>query len=608
MKSMISTSSTTTNPSALLKKVNSHRMGNLGIVTLHHPQALHALTKDMIDQLQETVLQWCQQNIHLVTSAAPNRSNSSNNNQQQQLSESSIHHNMTSSSSKQQQQQQQPLLSAIMFKSHREHHHPTTTSTIPPSATPSPPPPPPKKQPVRSFCAGGNVKDVYYAGLQHYESSSSSSKRKDLTTHPNHSKNEMMIAEFFRQEYIFNHMLSQLNGSSSSSSSSSSSNCRRHDEKDHSMVDDDDQNLSSNNSTSKNASASSSSSPSVSSYLPIQISIWDGIVMGGGVGISLYGRYRIATEHTLWAMPETNIGLFPDVGMLYLLPRILLQSSSLSSSLSSPNLGLAPYLLLTGKRLHPYDVLQTGIATHYVPSNKLSELEDALIHATTSTASMNPSTHHEDGTMQMVADVIGPVLAKFHEPPPLPSSTTIMDDWDDIAQIFTVHSHTTMEDIMASLQQRIASSSSSSSKQFVFAQQTLDTLMKMSPTSLKITLEGLKRSSSSSAVGSSSSSLQDHFVMEYRLSQNLCQNIRSDFYRGVRYHLVDKHKRDDPAVSWDPSTLSDVTDDYVASFFQPVSPPVGEWELPPQYNLQVLHDDFKKSNHDGTVLRATSAL
>ena len=94
------------------------------------------------------------------------------------------------------------------------------------------------------------------------------------------------------------------------------------------------------------------------------IAIIDGITMGGGVGLSVNSKFRIATEKTRFAMPETAIGLFPDVGGSYFLPRL------------QGELGM--FLALTGTHLIGEDVLHAGIATHYVPSAKIPELEAGL--------------------------------------------------------------------------------------------------------------------------------------------------------------------------------------------------------------------------------------
>lgn len=104
----------------------------------------------------------------------------------------------------------------------------------------------------------------------------------------------------------------------------------------------------------------------IGNYTIPYIALIDGITMGGGVGLSVHGKYRVATERTLFAMPETAIGLFPDVGGSYFLPRL------------QGKLGL--YLGLTGVRLKGEDVLKAGIATHYCDSSKIAELETALLN------------------------------------------------------------------------------------------------------------------------------------------------------------------------------------------------------------------------------------
>ena len=100
------------------------------------------------------------------------------------------------------------------------------------------------------------------------------------------------------------------------------------------------------------------------SRVPV-VSILEGIVMGGGVGLSVHGDVRVATETTLFAMPECGIGFFPDVGATYVLPRL------------DGSLGL--FLALTGRRLKGRDVLTAGIATHFVPSDRVEALEALLL-------------------------------------------------------------------------------------------------------------------------------------------------------------------------------------------------------------------------------------
>jgi enoyl-CoA hydratase len=97
------------------------------------------------------------------------------------------------------------------------------------------------------------------------------------------------------------------------------------------------------------------------------VSLWDGIVMGGGVGVSAHGSHRVVTERTLFAMPETGIGLFPDVGATYLLPRL-------------PG-AIGMYLGLTGARLGPADCLYAGLGSAFVPADRLDALAAALAGA-----------------------------------------------------------------------------------------------------------------------------------------------------------------------------------------------------------------------------------
>ena len=96
----------------------------------------------------------------------------------------------------------------------------------------------------------------------------------------------------------------------------------------------------------------------------LQVSLWNGIVMGGGVGISIHGKYRVATDNTLFAMPETAIGLFPDVSGTHWLSKL-------------PN-SYGDYIGLTGARLQSYDLVHSGIATHFVKQALLPDLENAL--------------------------------------------------------------------------------------------------------------------------------------------------------------------------------------------------------------------------------------
>jgi enoyl-CoA hydratase/carnithine racemase len=271
-----------------------------------------------------------------------------------------------------------------------------------------------------------------------------------------------------------------------------------------------------------------------------QISLWNGVIMGGGAGISVHGKYRVATENSLFAMPECSLGLFPDVGSLYWMPRKLKG-------------GLPAYVALTGHRLNAEDMMYTGIATHYVPSDQLEELERAIVDA---------SIIKE--TAQESFDPFAAILMKFHERTPVdPSDSFLAKQRTLIDEVFQIGKNATsqsltMEDIMAKLEDM--------KSEHEFAYQTLDTLKKCSPTSLKITLEGLKR-------GAAAKSLGEDLQMEFRLSQACMRSKTSDFVEGVRATLIDKDKK----PKWNPSTLEEVTDEMVEGYFGPVEQ---EWLIP----------------------------
>ncbi|KAF7113392.1 hypothetical protein RHSIM_RhsimUnG0130800 [Rhododendron simsii] len=126
----------------------------------------------------------------------------------------------------------------------------------------------------------------------------------------------------------------------------------------------------------------------MATYSKPQVSILNGIVMGGGAGASIHGRFRVATENSVFAMPETALGLFPDVGATYFLPRLPgFFGMTVISSLpfTSTNISVAgEYVGLTGTRLDGAEMLACGLATHFVPEVRLSLLEEALCNANSS--------------------------------------------------------------------------------------------------------------------------------------------------------------------------------------------------------------------------------
>mmetsp|Transcript_12550 Transcript_12550/g.26560 ORF Transcript_12550/g.26560 Transcript_12550/m.26560 type:complete len:378 (+) Transcript_12550:74-1207(+) len=249
--------------------------------------------------------------------------------------------------------------------------------------------------------------------------------------------------------------------------------------------------------------------------IPI-VSLWDGIVMGGGVGISIHGKYRVATERTVFAMPECRIGLFPDVGSMWWMTRLLKQRS------------VANYLALTGEQMEPADLLYTGLATHYIPSNRLEDLEYALAEA---------SNKNE-------RDVVASILMSFHESIPIDNCHLAVNR-DIIKSTFGAES---VEELFVNLDEADTE----------FTKSALDTLKQMSPTSMKVTMEGLNRGAKCRTIG-------DDLIMEYRMARAFVQP-GSDFYEGIRSVLVDK----DHSPKWKPATLEEVTDNMVQKFFSPI--------------------------------------
>jgi enoyl-CoA hydratase len=234
-------------------------------------------------------------------------------------------------------------------------------------------------------------------------------------------------------------------------------------------------------------------------YKKPYVALVDGIVMGGGVGLSVHGSHRVATERTLFAMPETGIGLFPDVGGSYFLPRL------------PGELGM--YLGLTGVRLKAPDMIHARIATQHVPSAGLPQLLEALAQA--DLAAGKPA--------------IDRAIARFaSDPGPAP----LAPHRDAIDRCFAKDS---VEAIIAALE----------AEESPWANETLKILSTKSPTSLKITFRALREGRRLD--------FEAAMTMEYRICQ-YCMDGH-DFFAGVRAVIIDK----DNAPKWDPPTLAGVT-------------------------------------------------
>jgi enoyl-CoA hydratase len=244
------------------------------------------------------------------------------------------------------------------------------------------------------------------------------------------------------------------------------------------------------------------------------VAFMDGITMGGGVGIAQPARFRVATENTRLAMPETGIGLFPDVGGGWYLSRLEGR--------------VGPFLALTGARLDGAECLELGLATHYLPS-------DALIEAKERIAA-------ED------VDRIDGILGTLSSNAP---AARIVGNLFDINRHFASDQ---LEDILASLE----------ADESDWAMKELATLRTNSPQTCKVALRQLAESARLT-------DFADNMAMEYRIGSRVL--IRPDFAEGVRAVIVDK----DHAPKWDPATAEGVTDELLDSIFAPL-PKQQEWK------------------------------
>ena len=238
------------------------------------------------------------------------------------------------------------------------------------------------------------------------------------------------------------------------------------------------------------------------------VAFMDGVTMGGGVGISRPARFRVATERTTFAMPETGIGLFPDVGGGWYLPRM------------PDHIGL--WLAMTGARLKAADCELVGVASDYVESARLPELKAAIV--------ADPAA-------------VERLLTEFEGDPGRP---TIAAHQDEIEKLFAGES---VEAIVA----RLAAADSD------WAREQLAVLRTKSPQTVKVAFRQLK-------LGAKAKSFAENMAMEYRIASRVV--MRPDFTEGVRAVIVEK----DNAPRWNPANLEGVTGDLLDQIFAPLPP------------------------------------
>ena len=244
----------------------------------------------------------------------------------------------------------------------------------------------------------------------------------------------------------------------------------------------------------------------IARYAKPYVALIDGVVMGGGVGVSCHGSHRVMTEKAVFAMPEVGIGFFPDVGGSYILSRLG---------------AYGMYLGLTGNRIGYGDALRVGIATHAVASADMPALLEKLVQA---------------------GDVDG-ALAEFSKDVPAEG---------DEASFHAIERHFSL----GSLEDCILSLEGAAGEGEEFASETLRIIRMRSPTSLHVAFRAINYGAMLS--------MDECMRMEFRILNRMLAN--RDFYEGIRAAVVDKTKDPD----WSPASIDEVDPAVVEGFFAPL--------------------------------------
>ena len=228
------------------------------------------------------------------------------------------------------------------------------------------------------------------------------------------------------------------------------------------------------------------------------LSVWDGLVMGGGVGLSIYGNYRLTSEKTKFAMPETAIGFFPDVGGSFFLSQL--------------KKGVGMYLGLTGNICNARDIMDLGLATHYVPSKLIPEIIEGYIGK----GVLNELDYYPSMSSDISSN------KKFIE-------DTFQYDLPNIISILK-------------------------NSKDEFGQKIYTHMLTRCPMSLAITVKLIKNAQSKT--------LKECLEIEYQLSQHMV--YREDFNNGVDSVLISKNHK----ANWNPTTIESIDYSEVDKMFE----------------------------------------
>jgi len=257
-------------------------------------------------------------------------------------------------------------------------------------------------------------------------------------------------------------------------------------------------------------------------FIKPTVSLINGVCMGGGVGISVHGTHRVAAEGYKLAMPETAIGLFPDIGASHVLPQL------------PGRIGI--YMGLTGAVIGPADGYRLGLATHCIGADRFDDIQAAM----------------REG------EPIDPVLDELHEAPGEGELTRLRPAID---RCFAPGS---VEDMIARLESETGETAQ-------WGCETAQTLRSRSPTSLRLTLRLYEE-------GARLRSLKESLKLEFRCAVRCLRG--HDHYEGVRAKMVDK----DNNPAWQPARLEDVSAETIESYLAPLDD-VPELELADHWTL-----------------------
>ncbi len=237
------------------------------------------------------------------------------------------------------------------------------------------------------------------------------------------------------------------------------------------------------------------------------VALIDGIVMGGGVGVSLYGTHRVAGENYRFAMPEVGIGFFPDVGATWFLSRL------------HGKTGL--YLALTGRAIGAADAYYLNLVTHCIPASGYAAIREALSDA----------------------EPVDTLLEGLHEDP---GTSEIAGLQTEIDRLF---SGSCVEEVLARLDDETGDMKE-------WASQAATDIRSKSPTGLKVAFQQMQRGP---GLG-----LDEALELEFAIARRFMEG--EEFFEGIRAAIIEK----DQKPAWSPSTLEDVTDEMVDAYFAPL--------------------------------------